>query len=98
MCSSFDVKAANVQFLFATRVGLERNAIETCRVFGLHADAAERLRSMPLDLLLSRVETVGSMSLLVVRHDVMDLLDAPPQFATLLAAAHLASPRVALLA
>lgn len=92
MSASFDVKANNVQALFALRVGLERNTIETCRTFGLPAEAAERLRAMPLDQLLGWVDSLGSLSLLVPRSDFLDLIEMPLPLAATLAAAHPVAP------
>lgn len=92
MCPLVNVQDTNLQMLLAVRVGLESHPVDTCRAFGLRADAAERLRAMAPDKLLSRVQAVGPTSLLVLRSDFMDLLEAPATLAGTLAAAHPATP------
>ena len=94
MCPLVNVQHTNLQLLLAVRVGLESHPIDTCRAFGLHAEAAARLRAMAPDKLLSRVEAVGPTSLMLLRSDFMDLLEAPAQLAGTLAAAHPATPSV----
>lgn len=92
MCPLVNVQDTNLQMLLAVRIGLESHPVDTCRAFGLRADAAERLRAMAPDKLLSRVQAVGPTSLLVLRSDFMDLLEAPATLAGTLAAAHPATP------
>ena len=41
-----DVQSTNLQLLHAILVGTERDMVETCRKFNLHAAQAERLRTL----------------------------------------------------
>jgi hypothetical protein len=92
MCPLVNVQRTNLHLLIAVRVGLDSHPIDTCRAFGLQAEAAARLRAIEPDKLVSRVEAVGPTSLMLLRSDFMDLLEAPAQLAGTLAAAHPATP------
>lgn len=89
-----EVQTTNLRTLIAIRVGLERDTVDTCRMFALDPNTAERLRSLPLERVWALVHTVGQVSLFVARDDLAALIDAPCTIAGALAAAH--SPRPAL--
>ena len=82
-----DVQSTNLQLLHAILVGTERDIVETCRKFSLHAALAERLRTMSPAEVWSLVHAVGQTSLFVPRADLVALIDAPPALAGTLAAA-----------
>lgn len=83
-----DVQAANLRTLIAVRLGLERDAVDTCRIFALSPRAAERLKGLQVEQLWSLVQAIGQTSLFVPRDDLVALIDAPPSVAGALAAAH----------
>lgn len=83
-----EVQSSNLRTLIAIRLGLERNAADTCRAYALDAKTAERLRSLSVEHLWSLVHTVGQVSLFVARDDLAVLMEAPPSIAGVLAAAH----------
>ena len=56
-----DVQSTNLQFLYAILVGTERDMVETCRKFNLHAAQAERLRTLTPAGVWSLVHAVGQM-------------------------------------
>lgn len=82
-----DVQSTNFQLLHAILVGTERDMVETCRKFNLHAAQAERLRAMKPAELWSLVHAVGQTSLFVPRADLVALIDSPLALAGTLAAA-----------
>lgn len=90
-----EVQTTNLRTLIAIRLGLERDAVDTCRMFALDPNTAERLRALSLERLWALVHTVGQVSLFVARDDLAALIDAPCPIAGALAAAH--PPRPALL-
>ena len=57
-----DVQSTNLQLLHAILVGTERDIVETCRKFSLHAAQAERLRTMSPAEVWSLVHAVGQTS------------------------------------
>ncbi len=87
-----DVQVLNLQLVHAIRLGLERDAVGTCRKFGLHADQADRLRALPQEHLWTLVCSVGQSCLFVARSDLVALLAAPLDLVGVLAAAHPAVP------
>lgn len=93
MCHQLsDVQATNLQLLYAIRLGMERDLVDTCRRFGLHALQAKRLREMTSEALWAAVHAIGNTSLFVPRSDIIALLDAPEALAGTLAAAHPPTP------
>lgn len=82
-----DVQSTNLQLLHVILVGTERDMVETCRKFNLHASQAERLRAMKPAEIWSLVHAVGETSLFVPRSDLIALIDSPPALAGTLAAA-----------
>ena len=82
-----EVQATNLQWLHAIRLGLERDAVGTCRKFCLQPAQAEALRALPQEHLWVLVCAVGQTSLFVARSDLIDLLTAPTDIAGILAAA-----------
>ena len=74
-----EVQTTNLRTLITIRLGLERDAVDTCRMFAL-----ERLWAL--------VHVVGQVSLFVARDDLAALIDAPCAIAGALAAAHPARP------
>lgn len=88
-----EVQAINLRTLVAIRLGLERDAVDTCRAYALDPRTAERLRLLSVEHLWSLVHTVGQVSLFVARDDLAALMNAPPSIAGALAAAH--PPRAA---
>ncbi len=82
-----DVQSTNLQLLHAILVGTERDMVETCRKFNLHATQAERLRTLTPAEVWSLVHAVGQTSLFVPRADLVALIDSPPALAGTLAAA-----------
>ena len=82
-----DVQSTNFQLLHAILVGTERDMVETCRKFNLHAAQAERLRAMNPAEVWNLVHAVGQISLFVPRADLVALIDSPPALAGTLAAA-----------
>jgi hypothetical protein len=72
-----DVQSTNLRTLLALRVGLERDTVDTCRMFALHPQAAERLRALPLERMWVLVHAIGQTSLFVPRDDLVALIDAP---------------------
>lgn len=91
-----DVQSTNLQLLYAIRLGMECDLVGTCRKFGLHANQAERLRSMTAEELWTLVHAIGQTSLFVPRSDILALIDAPAMLVATLAAAHPPSPTPAL--
>lgn len=89
-----EVQTTNLRTLIAIRLGLERDAVDTCRMFALDLSTAERLRTLSLERLWALVYVVGQVSLFVARDDLAALIDAPSAIAGALAAAH--PPRPAL--
>lgn len=83
-----EVQDANLRTLITIRVGLERDTVDTCRMFALDPRTAERLRTLPLDRLWDLVHSIGQVSLFIARDDLGSLLDSPPSVAGALAAAH----------
>lgn len=83
-----EVQTTNLRTLIAIRLGLERDAADTCRAYALDSKAAERLRSLSVERLWALVHAVGQVSLFVARDDLAALIDAPPSVAGALAAAH----------
>lgn len=83
-----EVQSTNLRTLIAVRLGLERDAADTCRAYALDPKTAERLRLLSLERLWSLVHTVGEVSLFIARDDLAALMDAPPSIAGALAAAH----------
>ena len=83
-----EVQTTNLRTLIAIRLGLERDAADTCRAYALEPKTAERLRSLSLERLWGLVHTVGQVSLFVARDDLAALIDAPAAIAGALAAAH----------
>jgi len=82
-----DVQSTNLQLLHAILVGAERDMVETCRKFHLHAAQADRLRTLTPAGVWSLVHAVGQTSLFVPRADLVALIDSPPAIAGTLAAA-----------
>lgn len=82
-----DVQSTNLQLLHAILVGTERDMVETCRKFNLHAAQAERLRTMTPAEVWGLVHAVGQTSLFVPRADLVALIDSPPPLVGTLAAA-----------
>jgi hypothetical protein len=87
-----EVQDVNLRTLILIRVGLERDSVDTCRMFALDRSTADQLRTMPLDRLWTLVHAVGPVSLFVARDDLGRLLASPPCVAGPLAAAHAARP------
>ncbi|MCL4182346.1 MAG: hypothetical protein KJ011_02760 [Burkholderiaceae bacterium] len=87
-----DVQATNLQLLYAIRLGMERDLVDTCRRFGLHARQAARLREMSSEALWAAVHAIGNTSLFIPRSDIIALLEAPQVLAGTLAAAHPPTP------
>lgn len=87
-----DVQATNLQLLQAILVGAERDMVETCRKFNLHAVQAERLRAMTPTDVWGLVHAVGQTSLFVPRADLVALIDSPPALAGTFAAARPPAP------
>jgi hypothetical protein len=83
-----EVQAANLRTLITVRLGLERDIVDTCRMFALDPRTAEQLRALPLDQLWTLVYAVGQVSLFVARDDFASLLSSPSTVAGALAAAH----------
>ena len=83
-----EVQSTNLRTLIAIRLGLERDAADTCRAYALDPKTAERLRSLSVEHLWSLVHTVGQVSLFIARDDLAALMEAPPSIAGVLAAAH----------
>ena len=83
-----DVQSTNLQLLHVILVGAERDMVETCRKFNLHAAQAERLRAMKPAEVWNLVHAVGETSLFVPRADLAALIDSPSALAGTLAAAH----------
>lgn len=83
-----DVQATNLQLLYAIRLGIERDLVDTCRKFFLTPDQAERLRVIPPEGLWPLVHALGDTSLFVPRCDLVTLVDVPAALAGMLAAAH----------
>lgn len=83
-----DVQSTNLQLLHVILVGTERDVVETCRKFNLHAAQAERLRGMKPAEVWNLVHAVGETSLFVPRGDLVALIDSPSALAGTLAAAH----------
>ena len=81
-----DVQSTNLQLLHVILVGAQRDLVETCRKFHLHATQAERLRTMQPSEIWSLVHAVGDTSLFVPRNDFLALIDSPPALAGTLAA------------
>lgn len=90
-----EVQTTNLRTLIAIRVGLERDAVDTCRMFSLDTNTAERLRTLSLERLWALVHAVGQVSLFVARDDLATLIDAPPPITGALAAAHPPRPALA---
>lgn len=82
-----EVQTTNLRTLIAIRLGLERDAVDTCRIFALDPGTAERLRALSLERLWALVHAVGQASLFVARDDLAALIDAPSIIAGALAAA-----------
>ena len=57
-----DVQSTNLQLLHVILVGAQRDLVETCRKFHLHATQAERLRTMQPSEIWSLVHAVGDAS------------------------------------
>lgn len=87
-----EVQTTNLRTLITIRLGLERDAVDTCRMFALDPNTAERLRTLSLERLWALVHVVGQVSLFVARDDLAALIDAPCAIAGALAAAHPARP------
>lgn len=87
-----DVQATNLQLLYAIRLGIERDLVDTCRKYVLTPEQAERLRAIPLEGLWPLVHALGDTSLFVPRCDLVALVDAPAALAGTLAAAHPPGP------
>ncbi len=83
-----DVQSTNLQLLHVILIGTERDLVETCRKFNLHATQAERLRAMKPTDVWNLVHAVGQTSLFVPRRDLVALIDSPPALTGTLAAAH----------
>jgi hypothetical protein len=81
-----DVQATNLQLLYAIRLGMERNRVETCRKFFLSAEQAQRLCTITPEGLWSLVHAVGQTSLFVPRADLLELIDMHPALVGTLAA------------
>jgi hypothetical protein len=81
-----NVQATNLQLLYAIRVGLEHDPVDTCLKYRLHAHQAACLRAMGPEQLWSRVHAVGHTSLFVARSDLIALLEAPAELVGTLAA------------
>lgn len=75
-----DVQSTNLQLLHVILVGAQRDLVETCRKFHLHATQAERLRTMQPSEIWSLVHAVGDTSLFVPRNDFLALVDSPPHW------------------
>ncbi|TXH53026.1 MAG: hypothetical protein E6Q93_20060 [Burkholderiaceae bacterium] len=90
-----EVQTTNLRTLIAIRLGLERDSVDTCRMFALDPNTAERLRALSIDHLWSLVYAVGQVSLFVARDDLAALIDAPSVVAGALAAAHPPRPSLA---
>jgi len=93
MCPYTDVHVANLQMLHTIRVGLARDPVDTSRQFGLHAELADRLRTMAPLALWTWVHAVGPTALFVPRQDFEALITAPAMITGTLAAAHPPLPR-----
>lgn len=89
-----EVQTTNLRTLIAIRLGLERDAVDTCRMFSLDTNTAERLRTLSPERLWALVHAVGQVSLFIARDDLAALIDAPSPITGALAAAH--PPRPAL--
>lgn len=83
-----EVQTTNLRTLIAIRLGLERDAVDTCRMFSLDAATADRLRALSIEGLWALVYAVGQVSLFVARDDLAALIEAPLAIAGALAAAH----------
>lgn len=87
-----DVQATNLHMMQVIQLGLERNLMDTCRQYGLHADQASRLRALAPGTLRALAGSVGDISLFVPRHDLVALLDAPMELCATMAAARRPMP------
>ncbi|HVR52860.1 MAG: hypothetical protein DI587_03550 [Variovorax paradoxus] len=87
MCPLSNVQATNLQLLYAIRVGLEHDPVDTCLKYRLHARQAARLRAIGPEELWTRVQAVGHTSLFFARNDLLDLLEEPAELVGTLAAA-----------
>lgn len=87
-----DVQSTNLHLLQVIRLGIERDRVETCCRFALHAALADHLRSLSHEQLWSIVVHVGQNTLFPPRQDLVSILQAPTPLAGALAAAHAARP------
>ncbi len=83
-----DIQTTNLRTLYAVRLGLERDAVDTCRMFSLHPRLADQLRALQPEQMCALVHAVGQISIFVPRDDLAALLEAPLQLVGALAAAH----------
>jgi hypothetical protein len=87
-----DVLTSNLRLMNTIRSWLEQAPIDICRAFDLPADDAERLRSFTPDQLWSQIQAIGPISIVVLRSDFLDLLNAPTALSATLAAARPPEP------
>ncbi|MDF3838471.1 hypothetical protein P3W85_36895 [Cupriavidus basilensis] len=81
-----DVQSTNLHHLLAIRLGVERDAVATCRKFALDAELARQLQAASIDQIWTLVAALGDATLFLPREDFVALLNTPSPLIGALAA------------
>lgn len=85
-----DVQLLNLTFLLAIQSSIRKDPISACYKFKLSVEHAAKLIEIPPERIHGFVANLGHESVLVLRPDLLQLLDAPPGLQRPLSTVHVA--------
>lgn len=90
-----DVQLLNLSFLLAIQSSIRKDPISACYKFKLPVEHASKLIEVPPEKIQAFVANLGHESVLILRPDLLQLLEAPPGLQRPLSTVHVAEPESA---
>jgi hypothetical protein len=73
-----EVQLLNLSYLMAIQASIRKDPVAACYIYRLSADQAPKIAEMGPEKIQTVVANLGSECLCTPRHDLLQLVDAPP--------------------